>query len=375
MRKIGVVIGRGLVALLLALLLGEGAVRATGWTPVRLRRMARVANTKGSEVGPGTVALSCYPTNPRGYFMNLAVPSVRAHYESLGVRHLEEVVATTPFAVEQRYNSRIFRGGEFAPKRSGVRRVVLLGTSISLGWGVKEEDTYARRMEVSLNRWSPGHWEVLNCARANLEFPRLWFLFREVLALEPDVIVYAMSMNDPDRSRLMQARYNALLDLAAPRGGPLASAPPTLKFGILSTRLGAIFRDQFEARREEQELIQWYLDAYSQPNHAGWRRTKEFIRNMDDQVESRGARFLLVSWPVLMRLEAGYPFDPVHEKVDAFCRKFGIRHHDLLGAFRGRKSSSLWVHPVDHHPNEIAHALAADDLAPAIMALPPVGLP
>jgi hypothetical protein len=33
---------------------------------------------------------------------------------------------------------------------------------------------------------------------------------------------------------------------------------------------------------------------------------------------------------------------------------------DLLDTFRGHDEKSLWVHPTDHHPNEAAHALAAE---------------
>ena len=39
---------------------------------------------------------------------------------------------------------------------------------------------------------------------------------------------------------------------------------------------------------------------------------------------------------------------------------------DLLEALRGRPESSLWVSPIDRHPNELAHRLAAEALAPVI---------
>jgi hypothetical protein len=35
----------------------------------------------------------------------------------------------------------------------------------------------------------------------------------------------------------------------------------------------------------------------------------------------------------------------------------------------GRSTAELWVHPVDHHPNEIAHRLAAESLAPVVTKL------
>jgi hypothetical protein len=70
-------------------------------------------------------------------------------------------------------------------------------------------------------------------------------------------------------------------------------------------------------------------------------------------------------------LEGGYPFAPIHETIRRFCLQAGIAHHDLLPVFRGRRSETFWVHPVDRHPNEIAHRLAAEDLAPVVRALGP----
>jgi hypothetical protein len=47
----------------------------------------------------------------------------------------------------------------------------------------------------------------------------------------------------------------------------------------------------------------------------------------------------------------------------------GIAHHDLRAALSGRPAESLWVHPLDQHPNDVAHRLAAQSLAPVVRAL------
>jgi hypothetical protein len=43
--------------------------------------------------------------------------------------------------------------------------------------------------------------------------------------------------------------------------------------------------------------------------------------------------------------------------------------HDLLPAFGGHQDHQLWVHPTDHHPNEIAHDLAAGSLEEFVRTL------
>jgi len=61
---------------------------------------------------------------------------------------------------------------------------------------------------------------------------------------------------------------------------------------------------------------------YAEANREGWERTQAHLRDMDRRMRERG----------------GPP-------------------------------ASLWVYPLDHHPNEVAHRLAAESLAPAVRAL------
>jgi hypothetical protein len=90
---------------------------------------------------------------------------------------------------------------------------------------------------------------------------------------------------------------------------------------------------------------------------------------MKRRLDERGARLLIAPWPLFVGLEQGYPFAPVHDTIHRFCLVAHIPHHDLLQTFEGRPSADLWVHPVDHHPNEIAHRIAAEALVPDVLKL------
>jgi len=86
-------------------------------------------------------------------------------------------------------------------------------------------------------------------------------------------------------------------------------------------------------------------------------------------VRAHGGRLLIASWPLLVNLEGEDPFAPVASTVARFCAAAGIPRHDLRPALRGHRTSSLWVYPLDMHPNEVAHALAAESLAPVVREL------
>ena len=73
-------------------------------------------------------------------------------------------------------------------------------------------------------------------------------------------------------------------------------------------------------------------------------------------------------FPFLYRLDSGYPFHEFHDRVSRYCRDHDIEVLDLFDAFSGKTDIDLWVHPSDQHPNEIAHAIAADALYPFVAA-------
>ena len=347
-----------------ALLAGEVAVRLSGYPP-------QSALAPGELYGArDRLFLDCYPSNPRGYFdIDLRQPGVRQGYEARGVEGVAAVAARAPFAVEFRYNTLFFRDRELAPKDPGVRRVVLLGDSFTEGQGVKEPDTTARRLEAILNSGASGRWEVLNCARRGADFPSLYKMFEKVLPYRPDVLVHAMVLNDAERPPTLEARRGQLGDWILDRrrllAGDAAAAPR-----LFSSRLAEFVTSRIQTWRVSRETTRWYLDLYGAPNEEGWARTQKAMRDMDLRVREQGGRMLVASWPLLVDLDH-YPFVAADEAIARFCAGAGIPRLDLRGALRGRPAESLWVHPADHHPNEIAHRLAAEALAPAVRAAAP----
>jgi lysophospholipase L1-like esterase len=350
-------------SVLLVGLAAEAGLRILDFTPRRLQSTARLLDPAW------TLLLDCYPKNPRGYFdIDLRDPQSRARYGHLGGGKFDAVVRRAPYAVEFRYNSLRFRGAEFGPKRPGVRRVMVLGDSFTEGQGVKEEDTYVRALERRLNAAGPGRWEVLNCGRRGDDFPALFDAFEEVLRHDPDIVVYGMVLNDAQQSESFRARQTFVNDLIMDRGWSLMGRPvPEMR--AFDSRLLASIKDRIEAQRTTRRTTRFYLDMYGERNREGWERTQEYLREMNRRVRERGARLLVASWPLLVNLEGEDPFAAVAHTVAGFCAAAGIPRHDLRPALLGHRTSSLWVYPLDMHPNEVAHALAAESLAPVVREL------
>ena len=349
-------------SLAVTFLLAEGALRLAGYEPRRFRNTARVVDPKWRAL------LDCYPTNPRGYFdIDLRDEATRERYRWMAPVRLDAVARRAPWAVEFRYNALRFRDAELGPKVPGVRRVMVLGDSFTEGQGVKEPDTYPRRLEALLNASGHGRWEVRNCGRRATDFPELYAAFEQILPYQPDVVVYGMVLNDADRSAEFQARQSYVNDWILDRGRVLeGGADPTL--GPFSSRLAAMVGDRVETYRTSRATLRWYREMYAEPNREGWARTQQYLRDMNQRTRAAGGRFLVATWPLLVGLDR-YPFNDVHETIARFCLGAGIAQRDLLPVLRQRPTESLWVHPVDMHPNEVAHGLAAEALVGPVLDL------
>jgi hypothetical protein len=344
------------------LLAGELALRAAGYVPHRLRATARLVDARWR------MLLDCYPSNPRGYFdIDLRTAESRERYFHLAPHRYDHVVQRDPYAVEVQYNSLRFRDVEPAPRPPGVRRVVVVGDSFTEGEGVKEADAYPRVLEKLLNDGG-GSWEVRNCGRRGSDFPQMYAVFADALKYSPDVVVYAMVMNDADRTPEFQARQSYINDWILDRG-MLAQGKPAPELYRLDSRLEALVTDRIETWRTGRATARWYRDMYGEPNRLGWQRTQGYIGEMNRRTLAQGGRFLVASWPLMVHLEGDDPFADVSRTIARFCLTAGIPRHDLRAAFRGRRTDSLWVHPVDMHPNEVAHRLAAESLAPVVRSL------
>jgi lysophospholipase L1-like esterase len=344
------------------LLLAEGSLRAVGFQPERHKTRIRLSTADDLTVRPKTLVLDCYPSDPGHAFdVDLRDAATRRHYEALGVHGLERA-GGFPYALEFRYNSHGFRGLEFPKRYPGVRRVAVVGDSFTEGQGAREQATYVRQLETLLNAREPEKWQVLNYGYRALDFPKLREPFEEALADQPDLIVFGMVLNDAERSPAFDRQWPALNDWIMVRRAPERAS-------LLSPRLFSFVRDRFETYRIARETTRWYRDMYGPANADGWQRTKDDLRQMQDRARARGVPLLVALWPLLVDLEQDYPFADVHDKIGRVCDKAGIPYQDLLPTLRGRKTASLWAHPSDWHPNELAHRLAAETLAPRVRAL------
>jgi lysophospholipase L1-like esterase len=96
-------------------------------------------------------------------------------------------------------NSLGFRGPEVAsPKPPGRFRIVVIGDSLTLGWGVDDNDTYSARFEQLLHERFPGQdLDVINLGVGGYNTRQeITLLTRNVSRLQPDLVLVGFYSND-----------------------------------------------------------------------------------------------------------------------------------------------------------------------------------
>jgi lysophospholipase L1-like esterase len=185
---------------------------------------------------------------------------------------------TATFDVTVRLDGQGRRVGE-RPRRPGAARAVFVGDSITLGWGVEEEESF-----VGLLREEAG-LETVNLGTAGYGTDQSYLrLRRDGLALAPDVVVYTYCRNDPVET-LHPRRYGRAKAWFRLEGGNLLGFPPRASF---IERHSALYHStsSFLARWEDRPSPAQTLAAQG--------LITRLVLAMDEASRRAGARFAVV---------------------------------------------------------------------------------
>lgn len=245
-------------------------------------------------------------------------------------------------------NSAGYRDREYQlPKPAGGVRIMMLGDSLTFGWGVKVEDTFADQLEKMLNKGAgEGKFEVINTGVGNYNtYMEVAAFMRNGSKYNPDIIVLNYFINDaeptPKRAENSFTEY---------------SHAAVMLWGAFDT----ISRMYFG----KADWKSYYSGLYDD-TQPGWIQTKEAIAQLADYCRQKGIKLMIVNLPELHELSS-YPFENVNSKLAEVAGQLGVPFYDLLPAFTSEVPQSLWVSPTDAHPNAKADAIIAAKTAEAL---------
>jgi len=230
--------------------------------------------------------------------------------------------------------------------RRGVRRVTFLGDSFTAGHGVANvEDRFANRYRavrpdvdvqvVAINGYDTGD-EIelirkLKQGRSDLDLVVLIYCLNDISDISPQWKTINDRIYDrPDPGYFVQHSF------------------------FLNT---LYYRWTIGQDADVTDYYRYVRNDYQGPV---WEQQKERLRTLLRQVTDGGGKLVVVTFPFLHSLGPDYPFAPVHKQLGDFWNELHVPHLDLWDLYRSHAPAELVVNRFDAHPNEFAHALAAE---------------
>jgi hypothetical protein len=279
-----------------------------------------------------------YYTNPRGYHDVLRQEDGHTIY---GLAYHDD---------ENGYRT---IGGEAVDSRAEPDFTVLgLGDSFTYGRGVRYEDVYLTRLQYHVNLGSH-RVAVRNCGVVGAGLTEVLETYeRESTGLAVgSLVIYGLVLNDFGVDSAGAIKGLNFIDI---NNGGYSFNPLRKKSALINFILHAI-----DTRRLHTATLRAYEESFQGESAE---RGFEQMQMLHRSVVEDGGTLLVVVFPLLYDFD-DYPFSAVHEMIARFCAREGIACLDLLPAYSRYEAGDLWANPTDHHPNELAHRIAAEEIA------------
>jgi HEAT repeat protein/lysophospholipase L1-like esterase len=258
--------------------------------------------------------------------------------------------AATGWPPWEDYNRDGMRDREHAVgKRAGVRRVVILGDSVTLGYGLRPEEAFPQVLQDLLDARGE-EAEVFNVAFSG------WSTRQERIAYErigrkyrPDDVVVAVCLND------IPEIHNNL------------TRPPALLRAL--HQRSALVRRLVGARRREIHDVE---ELFKEPDSASVTDAfAQFFRELEalrGEVVADGGRFGVAVVPFRLQVDPSAPAAVPQARIAAFCAGERIAFADLLPGLRplGGDAFLDYDHLTAVGARRVAELLAASALLPAV---------
>lgn len=264
--------------------------------------------------------------------------------------------------VRIRTNGEGWRNPEVKPEKGGRFRILILGDSVTLGWGVDEVDTFPRRLEALLRADPPGQRpiDVINLGAGGYNTTMERAAFEKFgIAYQPDMVMLVYTNNDIhssngrdelDHAESERALGEGVARKLALRWRRLVKASATL------TRIAyASKRRAYATRREEIVARFGSVEAYWS-RHPGWAASRAELERIARICRARGWPFIVVYYS----LSDDFLRQELVPRLRAIASVEGFTFVDTLDHIPLRGDLEPYINSRDdYHPNGRLHARLA----------------
>jgi hypothetical protein len=303
--------------------------------------------------------------------------------------------------VVYRFNGSGYRSDvEFGPKPPDTFRIVMVGSSVSLGARVRTEEAVSSRLPSELSQRTGRKVEVYNegIAGSGGYLRMVAMRFQDAFAANPDMILWMVTSWDIQHAS-SEGPVDGLDVMPAPKGHTLSRIKEalaaksisqicdalediamdrvrlSLNSGKVSTMLRHFAYDsqsQYVKLYLKQGDAAGYLKAQTTPD---WQSRLQLFNNYAAELEQR-AKAAGVPWAVVLvptraqaamasmgEWPAGYDPYKLDDEVRSIITSHGGIYIDILPDFRNIPNPELHYYPLDGHPDPDGYLLLSQLLA------------
>ena len=288
-------------------------------------------------------------------------------------------------------------------KPSNMKRILFIGDSFTMGWGVKDEDGFVRQTETRMNHMNlPFAIQTIN-AGFTAAGPSGYYLSLKLdgMQFDPDIVVVGFYLGNDILSRKdvewVKTDDQGLPDVVRSKSNyidatgqlrlkdlPLAYHIPYLRRShLFILMMNTIFRDTVIPGQEE--LITDTACIFNRDCHAfdqGKSEVKLLFSTMNTMLKQHGKRLVIAIIPtnfqvhfnVEYKTQYNLPFKPSNRRFlnDEFIQYFiqqEIEYIDLLPPLLEKAGSERLYFTQDDHWNEAGHRVAAEAISQKLISL------
>lgn len=248
-------------------------------------------------------------------------------------------------------NSMGFRDDEISiEKKPNQYRIMVLGCSNTVGWGVEQENVFTTLIENELNKTKfPVEYQVINAGVGNYNTHLESIQLKErVYNLNPDLVILHYYINDAE---IISDEIVGII------------IKNSFLFSFLKNRLKYL-----KFNRDYKDIGMYYRQLY-QPNSKGWISAQHSILDIKELCSINDINFMVALQPDLHNISIESEQFKCHKIVTSFLIDSKINHLDLIEFYRKNNPEdlkTLWVHPDDAHPNNEGHRIIFEALSPVL---------
>ena len=227
-------------------------------------------------------------------------------------------------------------------KKENVTRILVIGDSITLGWGVDYNQTYSRLLENLLNKGSKDkQYEVINTGVGNYNSVNELETLKKYIYLKPDIIIEGFYINDIEK-----VKYPTKLSYFFMKNSYFYAF-------IEDKIINATFGKSYSYKEYYNDL---YKDEYLRE------RLRKAVRELDAIGKEHNIPVVFMNIPEFHQFK-DYPFPQVNSFLENdVLVQTSVYYVDLLPYFINETPEKLWVSPEDPHPNAEGHKIIARSL-------------